>query len=100
MNTIKHIPTVRMNTIKHTPTVRMNYRTRQILEKTVQRFTAFPSFSDLVCCAMAHGYTPTIIGWRGHCLRDRIRIRHLAQAFDTRMEELGSARRAYRGCDA
>ncbi len=78
----------------------MNYRTKQVIERAVRRFTAFPSFGELIRCSLEHGYTPTIIGWRSHTLRDRIRIRAIAQAFDNHFAELGSVRKCYRGHDA
>lgn len=78
----------------------MNYRTQQVIERTVKRFTAFPSFAELIRCSIEHGYTPTIIGWRGHCSSNRLRIRHLAQAFDDHLEALGIDRKCYRGHDA
>lgn len=78
----------------------MNYRTKQLIERAVRRFTAFTSFSDLITCSLAHGYTPTIRPSLSHCLRDRIRIRALAQAYDDHLAGLGSIRKCYRGSDA
>jgi len=75
----------------------MNHAQRQVIHRTVKRFTAFKSFADLIQAAVSHNYTPTIIAWRGHCLRDKIRIRALAVQFDKHFEEIGSHRRCYTG---
>jgi hypothetical protein len=76
----------------------MNYRTTQLINRAIRKFTAFTSLEDFTNCALKHGYTPTIKAYASQCTRDKIRISAMANAFDERMEELGSAQRCYRGC--
>lgn len=82
------------------PTTNMNYRTKQLIDRTVKRYTAFTSFLDLILASASHGYIPTIRPWGGAPIRTAMAIRALAQQYDLHFESLGSSRRCFRGSDA